>query len=263
MPLLARIAGPLLCLAAASGPAAARTPVTLGFDAYGGGLFLVHGEMTLDLDAHAYSVALEARGGRLVDFLTRWSYSARGEGTVGPDGIHPRRFLGERHLRGRTDVVELRHQPSGAIAVTYRPASEDLGKVPAELRRDALDPVATAVAVLAAARTEGGCAGTWPVYDGRRRYDLVAVARGPDAIRPGGYSIFAGPAQRCAVTMRPVAGFDPAWKGTILREGVERTADVWFGPLGPDRSLVPVRIQVDLDWGSLVLHLVSVAEAAP
>jgi hypothetical protein len=59
------------------------------------------------------------------------------------------------------------------------------------------------------------------------------------------------------LTLRPIAGFDPPSKGTTLRAGVDRTADLWFAPLRPGGDELPVRIQVDLDWGSLVLHLVS------
>jgi hypothetical protein len=243
---------------AAPGPAGAA-PVKLGFDAYGGGLFLVHGDIALEMGDGAYRMTLEATGGRFVDLLTRWSYRAEGSGRVdGPGRVAPAEFVGERRLRSRTNRTELRHDGTGGVAVTYRPPSaDDLDAVPPALRRDALDPVAAAVAVLSSVRSGTGCAGGWPVYDGRRRYEIRAEPRGTETLAPNRYSSFSGPARRCAVTMRPVAGFDPPSKGTVLREGQDRTADIWFAPAAPGGEEVPVRVQVDLDWGGLVLHLVS------
>src|SRR5690349_24416949 len=74
----------------------------LDYDIYAGGLFLVSGEMKLDLGQHRYSAGVEAKGGRLVDLLSRWSYKASADGRF-ENGVKvaPEEFRSFRSQRTR------------------------------------------------------------------------------------------------------------------------------------------------------------------
>jgi hypothetical protein len=232
----------------------------LDYDIYAGGLFLVSGEMKLDLDRDRYSAGVEARGGRLVDLLSRWSYKASADGRV-ENGVQvsPEEFRSFRSQRKRKRALNMDYDKAGNVTVTAEPPQSELSAnaVAPEFRPNTLDPVSALVGVIAAGNTSG-CAGTFPVFDGRRRYDVIVTSNGTETLRKSSRNMHAGEAEKCTILLRPVAGFErDRDEQDFFRYGTDRRATAWFArPLagGPP---VPVRIQVDLEWVSVVMNLVS------
>jgi hypothetical protein len=240
-------------------PAQAKA-MKLDYDIYAGGLFLVSGEMKLDLGRDRYSAGVEARGGRLVDLLSRWSYRASADGRVENDAqVSPEEFRSFRSQRNRKRALNMDYDKAGNVSVSAEPPLSELAanSVAPEFRPRTLDPVSAMVGVIAASSTSG-CAGTFPVFDGRRRYDVIVTSNGIDTLQKSSRNMHAGEAEKCTILLHPVAGFErDRDEGDFFRYGVDRSATAWFArPLagGPP---VPVRIQVDLEWISVVMNLVS------
>ena len=231
----------------------------LDYDIYAGGLFLVSGVLKLDLDHDRYSAGVEARGGRLVDLLSRWSYEALAEGRV-EDGVQvsPEQFRSFRSQRRGKRALNMDYDKAGNVSVTAEPPQSELSAnaVPPEFRPNTLDPVSAMVGVIATGGAYG-CAGTFPVFDGRRRYDVIVTSNGIDTLQKSSRNMHAGETEKCTILVHPVAGFErDRDKEDFFRYGVDRSATAWFArPLagGPP---VPVRIQVDLEWISVVMNLV-------
>ena len=231
----------------------------LEYDIYAGGLFLVSGELKFALDRNRYSAEVEAKGGRLVDLLSRWSYEASAEGRV-ESGVRvsPEEFRSRRNQRRGQRTLNMAYDKMGNVSVTAEPPQSELSAsaVPPEFRPNTLDPVSAMVGVIATGGASG-CAGTFPVFDGRRRYDVTVTSNGTDMLQKSSRNMHAGAAEKCKILLHPVAGFErDRDKEDFFRYGVDRTATAWFARPWADRPPVPVRIQVDLEWISVVMNLV-------
>jgi hypothetical protein len=236
----------------------------LDYDIYAGGLFLISGEMKLDLGRDRYSAGVEAKGGRLVDLLSRWSYKASADGRV-ENGVQvsPEEFRSFRNLRKRKHALNMDYDKVGNVAVKAEPPQSELAAnaVAPEFRPNTLDPVSAMVGVIAAGNTSG-CSGTFPVFDGRRRYDVVVTSNGIDTLQKSSRNMHAGEAEKCTILLHPVAGFErDRDKEDFFRYGVDRTATAWFAKPLAGGPPVPVRIQVDLEWVSVVMNLVEATDS--
>jgi hypothetical protein len=105
---------------------------------------------------------------------------------------------------------------------------------------------------------EGRCAGTWPVWDGRRRFDIAVADAGEAQLEASDAAIYAGPALRCRVTFTPIAGFRRP-----VDEIEPRPALVWLGPVAGSTLPVPVRAEAETEWGTLTVDLVDDGRQPP
>jgi hypothetical protein len=216
--------------------------------------------MKLDLGRDRYSAGVEAKGGRLVDLLSRWSYKASADGRV-ENGVQvsPEEFRSFRSQRKRKRALNMDYDKAGNVTVTAEPPQSELSAnaVAPEYRPNTLDPVSAMVGVIAAGNASG-CAGTFPVFDGRRRYDVIVTSNGIDTLHESLRNMHVGEAERCTILLRPVAGFErDRDKEDFFRYGVDRSATAWFAKPLAGGPPVPVRIQVDLEWITVVMNLVS------
>ena len=98
------------------------------------------------------------------------------------------------------------------------------------------------------------CGDTVRVFDGRRRYDIELKYEGQDKLKSdSGYS---GPAVKCTVTYKQLAGFKPNLnKGKALP-----VITAWFATFdsaagGPVKKfVVPVKIMTDTPYGVALGH---------
>lgn len=232
-----------------TGPKADLEAGPLRYDGYFGGLRVADVTLTLDSDTQAYEthMEIEARG------VLGWFYTWRGElqaaGTLRGDRTPaPRSFV--RSWEDETD--------KGATIITYDPDSgiaqgvedgDPQEQVPARLRHDVVDPLATLVAMRRMALDNRSGAVQFPVYDGKRRLDLHATLREPVQVDITGTVVRAIPVE---ATIEPVAGFSDrqrdGWRQTTLH--VLFSAD--------DRAL-PLQIRVHSPVGTAVMNLSCIA----
>lgn len=286
------VLGGVLSVVASAEPARAASLV-LDLDAYSGGLTFGHGSITIALDPPAtnpalpdtktgagarYDARLAVEAAGWLALFTKFRYGAEAHGTLGAGRLEagawrpgesaavparPERFRGERRLRSKQDVMTLTYGPDGVEPTAQPPQSpEKTALVPPDRRRDSIDPLTAGAAIVLTAGRAGGCAGTYPVYDGRRRYDLILAPRGTETLEPSRYRLYAGAATVCGVTLRPVAGFqrdlDPK---KYFAQGEDRHATVWFAPAGPGGRAIPVMAEVPTFLGTVIVQTSGAREA--
>ncbi|TWB47003.1 DUF3108 domain-containing protein [Nitrospirillum viridazoti] len=257
---------------------AAETPqhLRLGYDVYVGGLKM--GRMTLETEIKGedYRVTVAADAGDMLARLIKWSYTAEADGRFGGvNGVAPRHFHSLRTLRDkRWDATLSYAAPYGThdTAVTFTqtppPSPDDANAVPPDQRPGTVDLLSAAVAI--SRHAEGGdCASRLPVYDGRRRYDVLMESRPRRHIEKSDYTVFDGDAIGCHVAILPVAGFQPAGRGsqnfwTAAPDGKPRGFDLWVGRPIPGGPVVPVRLEAgELFFTHVIGHLVQVDVLPP
>lgn len=234
------------------------------FAAYSGGVLLARGSVVLDeAPGGRYHARLLAEASPWLSLFTNFRYRAESQGRLEAGSVSPDRFRGERRLRKKNDVMALAFRPDDVEVRAEPPLSADkAARVPAESRRGSVDPLSVGAAVILSASRAGGCGGTYPVFDGRRRYDVIMTPNGRQELPRSSYRIASGTAEVCAVTIRPVAGFqtdrDPS---KFFADGQDRHATVWFGRNASGGRVVPVTVEVPTDSATVLVQTVAVKES--
>lgn len=185
-----------------------------------------------------------------------WGVHAETVGRMLQGLTRPDRFRFDSTTNGRPRHMAIAYAPDGARVVAAEPPLNPQGPrvVPKEATRGALDPMSAFVMVGRALAAGQGCTMTVPVFEGRWRYDLILRDAGRQQLQPTPMAPVAGEAQRCDVTFRPVAGFDPrelnGWENIGGR--------AWFLPSRGPGPWFPVRIEADLP-----IALLTIAMRAP
>jgi hypothetical protein len=259
------VAGATPTVRAADETPAANAPATvLSYQVYFGGLKALALEAEVGVVSDRYRVRLAAHTEGLIDWIVGWTARAWSEGAVGGgalgDGaLRPARHVSESTIRGNRRDVVLSFHPDGAIEATVEPSAEadEREPVTAEQQRGALDPIS---AVLGAARVVAArqsCAQRVPVFDGRRRYDLEFSDGGHAVLPPSEYSSFKGDTTLCLFRYIRIAGYQTTgrWNNPRDHDRIYRT---WLAPIVPDLPPLPVRIEAEGTYGTVIVHLVGI-----
>jgi hypothetical protein len=107
-----------------------------------------------------------------------------------------------------------------------------------------------------ALKNGAGCNGRVPVFDGRRRYDLITVDRGVKPFAAEAVSRFSGEARQCDFTVQPIAGFERRDKRmNAAEEQLPRQGRAWLKRIDDDMPPTPIRIEYQGEWGATVITL--------
>ena len=235
--------------------ASAEAPgsLLLSYNLWEGGLHAFSFETRLNRDEHAYSVRLSARTEGLVRLLYPYSLKAQTEGVADENGLRPRHFRSTTKKRGKKRRQEITYLEDGSLDVRVEPKKTDRNQLPDVLTAGTLDPASAVFSIVEAFARLGRCDGSIPVYDGRRRYDLLVSQLGSRNLSANDYGMYSGPATLCRVAVEPLAGF----KKKKRRKGrYPSTIDVWLAPAAGEAISVPVRVEGETNRGHMVLHLV-------
>ncbi|MEM9683456.1 MAG: DUF3108 domain-containing protein [Pseudomonadota bacterium] len=253
------VAATTTTFALAGGAAAADAdPVRLAYDAYIGPFYVVSAEAELRLDGDHYRVVTRARSEGVASLLFSWESEARSEGTRRGGRLVPSLHEVNGEWGGTLRQVMLSYEGQGPIKsqVTPPPDGTERDPVPAPLTVGTVDPLSATLSVLLGIAAGGRCEGEYPIYDGRRRYDMI-VSPGAETTLPAVHSsVFAGPAQRCHFQLRRIAGF---WKkqNNRVRSRVTDPA-LWVASPLEGVAPVPVRFTAETGFGELRIHLTRV-----
>ncbi len=101
----------------------------------------------------------------------------------------------------------------------------------------------------------------WPIFDGRRRYDLAMTFKRVDKVKlKQGY---AGLVLVCGVALHPIAGHR-ADSVVVKYVAGRRDMEAWFAPIAGAGVIAPVRVMVPTLIGTLEVAADQFeAEAAP
>jgi hypothetical protein len=232
--------------------------VNLTYEVYSGGFHLLTVGLDLALADDRYDVTTRLQTAGFLSWFISWSQVSASEGTIGKDAMAPQRHRSEALVRGRQRSVEIDYENGviSAVRVNPLPADDEArDEVPVALQREAVDPMSAILGAVRQLSAGGSCDGRLAVFDGRRRYDLVLTDRGRREMPETRYSIFAGEAVQCDFAYEPIAGHmrrraDPENANKRAVQSGRVYAAVATGTL-----VMPVRVEIDGDWGITVAHL--------
>jgi hypothetical protein len=243
--------------------ACAAQPVRLGYTIYAGGFHVLDASVLLDLGHDGYTVEVSARTQGFIGTLFPWETLARSDGRLREGEAEPRSHRQAGTWRGAERAVSLNYDGKGGVLADVRPPDDPAERepVPPELVPGTTDPLSAVLSVAGAVALGRGCSETVPVFDGRRRYDLIFQTIGSRNLAPNRYSVFSGPAVSCQVTSHLLAG---NWRRGNRASDDEKKApfSLMLASVVEGMPPVPVRLEGESRFGDVIMHLTS-AEPAP
>jgi len=240
---------PALGLVAFPAAAAEPGPLVLHYEAFAAGLPVVMFDFRLDESGSAYTVDGHIRTVGLLGLFYRVELRAQSQGERAGEAMRPHVHEQVLTTQGKDRVARLEYPGDGTVTAHLVPA-EDSGRPQPTPQQtvDTLDPLSTILAIGHALAGAERCAGRFPVFDGRRRYDIVLT---DDDVR--GARTKDG-ALRCRAQAIKIAGF------SFDQDYQPRTNNghVWLASPRPGAPALPVRIDFDGSWGLVEVRMTKV-----
>jgi hypothetical protein len=245
--------------------------LALGYDVYIGGIYAFHFDTTLSVDDHSYDVTVQGGTTGFIGRMFSWQANMRSAGGLAsanpsPVGFAASTFESATTWQGKPRKTVLRFHDDGRYDVVLDPPEEAEavnadGDAPAVLPAGTLDPVAASIAALAGSTRDGVCARQETVFDGKRYYQLVVRdGDGENVAPPNHLSAYSGPALKCRIAMKRLAGFAKRRYSQYWDDESGSLPTIWSAPLVPDMPMVPVRFLAPINMagnlGSLMIHIV-------
>jgi hypothetical protein len=234
--------------------------VDLSYSIYIGGFQVAALKIDLDLAAKDYNIAAKVSTTGMIGRMFPWWMKAYSRGEivgagVGGVGVVPQSAGQRNNWRGRERFIDMKF--SDGIAridkIAPKPETDDRDKVPVAMRTGVVDLASAIVSIIRKMDGDRACTADIPVFDGRRRYDLVSTPDGSEKLKRSGYTPFVGETVNCIVSVRKKAGFKKNDESGWNDKG--RSARVWMGKAFGDVPPVPVRLTLDTPLGALIAHL--------
>jgi len=198
----------------------------------------------------SYRADIVGRAGGYVGQVYDWSFAARAAGVARGHRLSPKTFAGENLSVLDRRPVTIAYSMDGTPATRFDPPrAEDAGLQPGPAQaRGTLDPASALIALVRTVAATGSCTTALPVYDGRRRFDLIARAAGEELVEPLPRSLYGGPAQRCDFQLKQL---------DASRERLPSQGTAWMAEVAG--AMVPVRLELTTALGIVTVDLVQAA----
>lgn len=230
-----------------AGAAAEASAADYQYKFYLGGVLIGKAEVATDIadDAYTFQTRLRSDGvvGFFYDLTIAASAEGRREGEEG-DGLTPLRFGFNSVAEGEKLDLEMPFDGNAPERVTAEPPFDPRPwEIEPTAQSGALDPISAIVSALLPSPSGDVCHRTIPVYDGRRRYDIVFDgARKARRGRDGEVD--------CKVRYKRVAGFKPKY---MTRPDIPFFVRFL---VSEDGEALPIRAWADTDFGAATATLV-------
>ena len=248
------LAIPAVALLSQPAGAAARD-VDLFYKIYVGGFHVVDLNVDIGLRQSDYEFAAKVSTVGMIGRMFPWWMKAYSNGAIDDATVTPARAGQQNNWRGKDRFIDLKFTDGVANIdrIVPEPETDDRDRVPVEMRTGVMDLTSAIIVLICNMDAGQPCQAQLPVFDGRRRYDLIAQPDGSENLRPSGYTPFAGETVNCLLSIDRKAGFkkndDSGWNDR------KRSARVWMAKAFGDVPPVPVRLTINTPLGSVIAHL--------
>ena len=227
----------------------------IAFRLYAGGIPFGDVTMSTRIQGGKYFAVSIIETSGLINRFWESKIEAASNGDIGQDQINPARYDNFTTRRGRRREFVLSFREDGPESIYSNPdRGYDDEELPpnAEEARHSLDPLSAMVFLTNSynANLDNPCGVVAPVYDGRRRYDVVfSLVKNEDIRMDNG--LYAGPVMTCKIEYVQVAG---ELQNIVENGGAMPQVFAWIAelksPADPDRKyLVPIRLWANTELG--------------
>lgn len=248
---------------------AAATPgqmqkTSLRYDIYAGGFRALNASLEMDMNKQAYDMKLEAETQGLIGSLFPWKGTYNTSGHSEKGALIPTVYTERSSWRQSLKVTEMSYAPNGRV---LKSTTQSDGRTTTNRNIDntvagnAVDLLTGALVMFQHVKNTHKCEGKFPVFDGKRRFNITLTDDGKEVLAASKYSRFEGEALRCTLKVEPVAGFvkkdqKRGWMAVQNHtEEHNKLPTIWLAPAGDNGQVIPVRMEIASEYGSVVAHL--------
>ena len=245
----------VLFIPATAAAAAEKNTVDLRYKIYIGGFSVADIRVDMDIAPANYDVAAKVETSGMVGRMFPWWMKAYSSGRIVNAGVMPVKAGQRNSWKGKERFIAMSFADGVARIerIAPKPEGDDRDRVPEAMRTGVVDLASALVSIIRKMDGDDTCSANVPVFDGRRRYDLIARPDGVEKLRPSGYTPYVGETVNCELRIHKKVGFkktdESGWN-----DG-DRRARVWMGKAFADAPPVPVRLTLDTPLGALIAHL--------
>ncbi|MGF1594497.1 MAG: DUF3108 domain-containing protein [Kiloniellaceae bacterium] len=235
-------------------------PLSASYQVYFGGFHVLNAEAQWQRGAGDYRITAEAETRGFVGWLNPWKGTTASRGFVDGARVIPASHESWGEGGDGEKIVTLTYDPDGDLAeARVLPEQDWDGRhpLPPDAGKGTLDPMSVIAGLSELLQAGGHCEGSFAVFDGRKRYDLFVSDAGEKVLEPTSYSIYAGPARGCRLDYEMLGGH------RIERNKYAETARervVWVARPAEGAPLVPVRLEIETAYGTVMGHLTGFAQ---
>ena len=231
-----------------AGPATAGDHISMRVEVYAlMGLHVLTLNTSVDEAGDRYAINMQYAttgiAGLIVDQTTR----AMAVGRLTPASAQPESFRSETRRNGVQRHDQVDYRPDGSVEGSSTRIAFD-ATTPAATR-GTVDNLTAYFRLERQLAARGTCALTVPVFDGRYRYDLVFTDAGKQALSPEGGQRLESMTIACRMARHDRGASEPE-QSEGAKQGI-----FWYAPLLPGDVVVPVRMQLETQIGSVDAYL--------
>ena len=235
--------------------------LALTYEVYAGGLHIFSFDVNLSLQPQGYRIVAAGSTRGITGFLYKWDVKLAAEGAQ----FQPMRYVTVNTGRQPTKVMQLDFNKGGSFTVTRNPPepveeseSPEENELPSSLPVNVSDPLSAGLLATQVLARTGSCEQTIPVFDGKRRYNLLLHDAGTGEVPKGRTSVYHGPAVLCGFTMERISGFKTRRYAAQWDEDKDEPPTLWVAKVREDMPPVPVRYTGAVSLGAIVVHLTKI-----
>jgi hypothetical protein len=236
----------------------------LHYDVYAGGFKALNASLTMDLGKQSYDMKLQAQTQGFIGGLFPWKASYNTAGHADDGRLVPSTYTERSSWRHDEKVTTMDYGPNGkflksttkdGLKITTQQQASDV------LSGNAVDLLTGTLVMMQSARNTHQCAGSFPVFDGKRRYNITLKDDGTETLARSDAALFEGQVLRCTLEVEPVAGFSPkdqkrGWMAVQHHtEARHKLPTIWLARLKDSGQVVPVKMEIASAYGAVVAHL--------
>ena len=235
----------LFALGLLAAPALAADTIALRFEMFGiAGLHVLTLRSLIDEVGNRYAITVDYAttgvAGLFVDVKTH----AQVRGRLGAASAQPEWFRRETRRNGVDRNSRIDYRPDGTVEGGSTPPL--LEPLPAGAANGTVDNLTAYFLLERQLARTGSCALAVPVFDGLHRYDLYFSDAGKPVLAPAGGQRFEGATIACRMTRHNLASDSESEKTEGARHGT-----IWYARLLPGDIVVPVRMQLEAQIGTV------------
>jgi hypothetical protein len=238
----------------------------LAYTVYFGGVRIVQLGIDAAMATSTYDVTAQMETIGMAKWAVPWTSVARTKGEITGLRLQPTQHRQSGELRGKRRTVAIDFKDGRVTSLQVVPtAREDYGgrqEVRPDQMTGSIDPASALLAAARAIELGRGCVDRLPVFDGRRRYDVVAKEAGTEILPRNDYNLYSGPAHRCDFVFEPIAGYETRRGDEDMDKRRVRKGAAWFAAISPSQPIVPVLVQFESEVATTLIHLNSVEQPA-
>jgi Protein of unknown function (DUF3108) len=232
-----------------AGPATAQ--VSGRYEISIAGLQVGAAAMEAVFDATTYQASVTVRLSGVAKLVTSGKGNGSASGRISGSMPVPAHYSLSMATGDRQESIRMGMSGGSIRSLTVepeRPLAPDTIPVQNSHRNNVLDPLSAGMffsSKAASAMGEDACAKTYPVFDGRQRYELGFHYDRRESVKAQGYD---GPVLVCKARYKPISGH-VAGRADVQFMANNDEMEVWLAPVANSRAFVPAKIMIRTQVG--------------